>query len=197
MINCAQILGCKLKQVYEKVGWPLYAKFGHAFDGLKVAVESPDQVFEGILDVNNPEDKKFRDAVMSVVLSKLKPKPSKIRADFEITNFSGDGIDGIKSALKAGAEVGGKDVKINLVAPPLFVMQITTTDINSGIERLNNSLNAVQNKINEFGGTLSIKIAPRSVSAKDDQNLEALMEELREQNTEVSGDNEDEDEELY
>lgn len=196
MINCAQALGCKLKEVYEKVGWPLYAKFGHALEGLKMAVETPDEVFDGILDPNKPEDAQIRNVVMSVVLSKLKPKPSKVRADFEITNFAGDGIDGIKKALRAGIEAGGPEVTINLVAPPLFVMQTNTSDVNNGIAKLNEALKAIKTAITEIGGNLQVKIEPRSVSAKDDQTLMALMDELKAKNAEVSGDDEDE-EDMY
>lgn len=194
MINCAQALKCKLKDCYEKVGWPLYEKYGHAFDALKLAVEDPDTVFEGILDLNDPEDKRVRDVVMQIVLSRLKPKPSKVRADFEITNFAGDGIDGIKAALKAGLDaVPNTDVKITLVAPPSFVMQTTTSDVEGGIETLNKSLEAIRASITGFGGSLQVKIAPRSVSAKDDQSLQELLEDLKTKNMEVSGDDEEDE----
>mmetsp|Transcript_1591 Transcript_1591/g.5481 ORF Transcript_1591/g.5481 Transcript_1591/m.5481 type:complete len:202 (+) Transcript_1591:685-1290(+) len=199
MLNCAQVLKIPIRECYERVGWPLYRKFGHAFDGLKLATENPDVVFDGVLDPSaDLEDRKMKDTVMKVIMSRLKPKPSKVRADFELTNFSGEGIDGIKAALQAGlaASTTKDSVKINLVAPPLFVMQTTTTDVETGKENLTKCLNVIKETIAERGGVLQIKTAPRSVSAKDDQSLAALMEDLRVKNQEVAGDDDDEEEQI-
>lgn len=47
MRHVAEKHGIDMEDVYTRIGWPLYKKFGHAFDGLKLAITDPDAVFEG------------------------------------------------------------------------------------------------------------------------------------------------------
>lgn len=38
MRHVAEKENVSLEVLYEKVGWPLYAKFGHAYDAFKLAI---------------------------------------------------------------------------------------------------------------------------------------------------------------
>lgn len=37
--HVAEVKGLKLETLYEKIGWPLYKKYGHAYEGFKIALK--------------------------------------------------------------------------------------------------------------------------------------------------------------
>lgn len=55
---------------------------------------------------------------------RLTPQAMKIRADIEVNCFAYEGVEAVKHALYAGeaCKTEKADVKIKLVAPPLYVM---------------------------------------------------------------------------
>jgi len=53
------------------------------------------------------------------------------------------------------------ELKIKLVAPPLYVMFTTTLDKDRGIELLEKALAAIKAKITELKGNLIVKVAVR------------------------------------
>ena len=105
-------------------------------------------MFEGI-DVS-PE---MISIVVSYVKRKMAPQPVKVRSDIEVTCFEYDGIDAIKAALLAGQEKSTTEtpVKINLIAPPMYVMTCVTVDKDLGIETLNSANEAIRAYITEKG----------------------------------------------
>lgn len=38
MRHIAELQGRDLEEVYEKIAWPLYRKYGHAYDAFKMAI---------------------------------------------------------------------------------------------------------------------------------------------------------------
>ena len=74
------------------------------------------------------------DNVKKVLLENIKLKLTqqavKIRADIEVSCFTYEGIDAIKDALRAGIACSTDEVpiKINLIAPPLYVMTTSTPE---------------------------------------------------------------------
>ncbi|KAI3636664.1 hypothetical protein MIR68_005353 [Amoeboaphelidium protococcarum] len=195
-----------LEDIYTKVGWPLYKKYGHAYDAFKLAMHDQEAVFEGIFDLNTSEDVLLKKEIMSAIQKKMAPQVVKIRADIEVTCFSYDGVVGIKEALKAGQNISQEagsenteqrekvDIKIKLVAPPLFVLFCNTMDKVHGISLLERAIAEIDTTItNKFKGKCVVKMKPRVVSENEDMELAALMERLDAENQEISGD-EDSDE---
>jgi translation initiation factor 2 subunit 1 len=78
--------------------------------------------------------------------------------------------------------------QIKLVAPPLYVLYVTSLDKEKGIETLEKAINAIKAKITELKGNLVIKAAPRSVTESEDKEFDSMMAELERQNREVDGD---------
>lgn len=180
----------KIEQVCKKIIWPLYKKYGHCFDAFKLALTTPKEVFEG-LDI--PED--LLKPLLNLIEHRLKPKPSKIRADIEVNCFSSEGIDGIKKALKHGEKLQTKEMplKIQLVAPPAFVLLTTTTDVKSGISFLKKVIEEIDKEIQSVGGTLIVKQEPKTVTESDEKNFNAFLQQLKDKTEENEGDEEDEE----
>lgn len=127
----------------------------------------------------------------------MTPQPLKIRADIEMKCFQFDGVIHIKDAMRQAEAAGNDDcpVKIKLVAPPLYVLTTQTLDKEQGIAVLSRAIIACTEAIEKQKGKLAVKEAPRAVSERDDKLLAEHMAKLRQDNEEISGDEDSEEEE--
>lgn len=118
-------------------------------------------VFEGM----TIDEDVFRELKANIV-RRLTPQPVRIRADIEVTCFSKEGIDAIKTALnKAVAlETEAIPVKVKLVAPPLYVLLTTSTDKEGGIELLGKAVAEIEESIKNAGGNLQVKMKVRLIA---------------------------------
>jgi translation initiation factor 2 subunit 1 len=183
--HVAETVEVDMQDLYERWGWPLYRKYGHAYDGLRIAVNDPDTVLEG-LDITPAE----REELMRNVTRRLTPQAVKLRADIEVTCFEFEGIDALKYALTAGEKTSTEEcpVKIKLVAPPLYVVTTSALQKAKGIDALNIALEEVKREITVRNGKFVVKVQPRTVSDKEEKQLSAMLTELEDQNKEVAGD---------
>jgi translation initiation factor 2 subunit 1 len=94
------------------------------------------------------------------IARRLTPQPVRIRADVEVTCFSSEGIDAIKTALVQGEKLATEaiSIKVKLVAPPLYVLLTTTTDKQGGIDLLGKALEEIGTSIRAAGGEMRIKM---------------------------------------
>jgi len=147
--------------------------------------------------------KEIKEELVKNIQRRLTPQPVKLRSDIELTCFGYDGIDAIKSAIRAGEKVGADAVakagdnllvengalKIKLVAPPLYVITATSLDKDQGLILLSSSIEGVKAEIAKFKGDCVVKVPPRAVSERDDKELINMMDDLERQNKEIDGDN--------
>ena len=115
-----------LKDLYEKFGWDCYDRFGHAYEGFKVAMNDQEAFFK---DINVSEEE--REALLENIGKRLMPSAIKIRTEFELTCFAYEGIETIKKALlaaKAAVVEDNYDIKFKLIAPPIYNAEILTLD---------------------------------------------------------------------
>ncbi|KAJ3274411.1 hypothetical protein HDV01_003015 [Terramyces sp. JEL0728] len=192
MRHVADKLNMELEELYTLYGWPLYKKYGHAYDAFKTALVDDGKIFE---EMRMPEH--IQKELVSNIKRRLTPQPIKIRADIECSCFGYEGIDAVKAALKAGEDCSTSEIpiKIRLVAPPQYVMISNCVDKNLGIEVMNQAIAKIEEVVKSFTGSVTVKMMPRAVSENDDADLQKLMEEKELENKEVSGD-EDDDEDL-
>lgn len=190
MRHVSETCDIPLVDLYQRFGWDLYKKHRHAHDAFVKIVKDGEALLDGY-DI--PENAK--QALLTTIRRKLTPQPIKLRADVEVTCFGYEGIDAIKQALRAAEELGTEEMKIhiNLIAPPLYVMSTTSLNERAGIELLESACEVVRKVIIQNEGALRIKEAPRAVNKEDDTKLADLMAQLEKQNTEVAGDEPDED----
>jgi len=203
MRHVAETTPANLDDLYNYFGWPLYKKYGHAFEAFKQLVQDPesifgqfrtipeeggDAVFPAVLD--NAE---VREALLRNIQRRMTPQPLKIRADIELTCFQYDGVLHIKEAMRAGERGGTPDcpVKVKLVAPPLYVLTTQTLEKDLGIQTLHESVKLMAGSIEGAKGKLVVKEEPRAVSERDDRLLAEKMENLAKAQQEVDGDDSD------
>lgn len=189
MRNVADKHGIVLESLYESVGWPLYRKYGHAYDAFKLAITQPDSVFA---DITPPNSEVLKD-LLAQIGRRLTPQAIKIRADIEVTCFGYEGIDAIKTALRAADSVNTEDnkVQVKLVAAPLFVVLTNALDKVIGIKLLEDAIAEITKSIKAQGGNLVVRTSPRAQSEQDDLELQKMMEKAEAENLEVSGDEEE------
>jgi len=185
MRHVAEATQTPLEELYEKIAWPLDKKYGHSHDAFKISISNPDAWND--IDFPNETVKK---ELQQYISKKLTPAPTKVRADIEVTCFSYEGIGAVKTALRtAEAEnTPENQVKVKLVAPPLYVLTSQCLDKNVGIQQLQASIQRIEVKIKEAGGNCIVKMAPKAVTEHDDAILQELMEKRERENQEVSGD---------
>ncbi|VDP40322.1 unnamed protein product [Schistosoma mattheei] len=174
----------QLEELCRKTAWYFDRKTGRR------AGSSPEILDE--CDIDQPT----KEMLLTDIRHRLTPKAVKIRADFEVSCFTYDGIDAVKSALRSGLELNSDSlpIRINLIAPPLYVLTTQTMDRAAGLEQLHEVLDVIKKSIENQGGSFKIQQAPRVVSDTDDADLQRQMDELEKANREVSGDEDDEDE---
>lgn len=192
MRHVAESLHKDMESLYIQFAWPMYKKYGHAYDAFKLALSEPDTLFAEF-----PIEPEVKEVLVSNIKRRLAPQPMKIRADIEVTCFHYDGIDAIKEALKKGEEASTPDcpVKVRLVAPPLYVVVTTSLVKETGIKALNAAVEFIGQQIKKSKGELIVKVAPRTVQERDEKEFANMLEKLEKQNTDVPGDDDESGEE--
>ncbi|CAB0028066.1 unnamed protein product [Trichogramma brassicae] len=185
----------QLEELYQKTAWYFEEKYkkqkASAYDFFKQAVLDPKILAECDLD------EKTKEVLLNNIKRKLTSQAVKIRADVEVACYGYEGIDAVKTALKAGLALSTEDlpIKINLIAPPLYVMTTSTPEKTDGLKALQDAIAVIEEKINSLGGVFKIQMAPKVVTATDDAELARQMERAELENAEVAGDDDEEEEE--
>merc|ERR1711892_85937 len=194
--HVAEILGFKtneeLEDLYKKTAWYFETKSkkqGTAYDYFKQSVADPSLLNDLGLDEN------MKEVLVENIQRKLTQQAVKIRADFECSCFTYEGIDAVKEALRAGIDKGTEEIpiRINLIAPPVYVMTCSTPERSDGLALLNEGCKAVEEKIKGVGGNFAIQMAPKVVTATDEDELAARIRRAEEENAEVDGDDDDDE----
>ena len=79
-------------------------------------------------------------------------------------------------------------IRVQLIAPPLYVMTTTCLDKAAGMEAMNRAVAAAKAEIEARSGQLAVKTAPTVTSSRDDSELQRMLADLEAANAEVSGD---------
>mmetsp|Transcript_29351 Transcript_29351/g.95639 ORF Transcript_29351/g.95639 Transcript_29351/m.95639 type:complete len:339 (-) Transcript_29351:469-1485(-) len=195
---------CELEELYQSVGWPLYRKYGHAFEAFKMIVADPEAVFSGMTKtvVNEAGEEEevpaiseeLKETLVKTIRRRMTPQPLKIRADVELTCFAYDGVLHIKDAMRAAEKASTEDcvVKMSLVASPLYVLTTQTLDKDLGVSVLTKGVENALEYIEAQKGKLVIKEPPRAVSERDDRLLAEKMKR-EEELLNADGDSSDEE----
>jgi translation initiation factor 2 subunit 1 len=188
--HVAEQSGKPMLEINKMVTWPLAKKYKTAYEALRLAMANPDEIL-GPLNL----EPSIRSLFMADIKKRLTPQAVKIRADIEVSCFTVEGIDAVRSALMAGLKSGTEEIpiKINLIAPPLYVMLTSSLDKVAGIQALEKAITAIDEVIKARGGIMKIKMAPRATTSQEENALAKELERMEQENKEVDGDDEDGD----
>lgn len=148
----------QFEELCEKTAWHFDEKMKRqaaSYDIFKAAVNDP-----SLLDECGLDDK-TKDILLLHMKRRLMSQAVKVRADVEVGCCVYEGIDAVKNALRAGIACSTEDmpVKINLIAPPLYVVTTTTLDKDKGLEKLKEALDAIEKSIKAAGGIFNVQSA--------------------------------------
>jgi len=185
-----------IETLYEQSAWKLDKKFGgpaKSFDAFRGAITDRPEIFNEI-----ELEETLKNALVDNIRRRLTPQAIKIRADVEVACYAYEGINAVKDALRAGLAVSDEEleVKIHLIAPPLYVVSTTSLDKDKGIEILAKAIAAIKTVIVSKNGTMVVKMEPRAVSINDEKDLDAMMEKYDRENAEVNGDENENEEDV-
>lgn len=136
----------------------------------------------------------------------MAPQPVKLRADFELTCFTAEGIDAIKHALLTAKSTVNDDkievsvslifvihmlLQFKLIAPPHYRCETVTLDKAKGISKLEEALKVIEKAIKEKSGTFKLTNKPQVIGAKDEKDIEDIKAQI-ENNVESGGEDNEE-----
>ncbi|XP_014243906.1 eukaryotic translation initiation factor 2 subunit 1 [Cimex lectularius] len=184
----------QLEDLYQRTAWLFEEKTkkkASAYDFFKQAVLDNSILAECGL----PEQ--TQEVLLTNIKRKLTSQAVKIRADIEVACYEYEGIDAVKTALKAGLALSTEElpIKINLIAPPLYVITTATPDKAEGLKALQEAIEKIKEVIKQLGGVFQIQMAPKVVTATDEAELARQMERAEAENAEVAGDDDEEEDE--
>ncbi|KAI7867091.1 eukaryotic translation initiation factor 2 alpha subunit-domain-containing protein [Spinellus fusiger] len=180
-----------LKDLYVAIGWPLYKKFGHAFDAFKLAITDADSVFEGM--VIQPEILK---ELVSNIKRRMTPQPVKIRAQLDLRCTGMEGVNAIKAALVAGESQSTDQVpiKVTYLAAPFYVVTADALDKTAGFEVMELAVAAIKDTLESHKWSrFKVEKEAKLVSETDDRDFAELMAQAEKENELVSGDEDEGD----
>lgn len=180
----------QLEHLYEKTAWyfdRVAKQKAGSYDYFKKAITDP-----SVLDDCDITDE-VREKLLEDIRKRLTPSAVKIRSDIEVSCFGYEGIDAVKSALMEGVKCTTEEmpIKVNLIAPPHYVVTASTLERAEGIEAVNRVIETVRLAIEKLNGTYKTITPPKVVSDLEEEELKKRMEELGI----TEDDAEDEDEE--
>lgn len=108
-------------------------------------------------------DENTKEVLLCQVKRKLTSQAVKIRSDIECACYGYEGIDAVKEALKAGLALSTEElpIKINLIAPPLYVMTTSTPEKADGLKLLEDAIAVIKVTIEKLGGVFQVQMAVR------------------------------------
>jgi len=153
--HTAEVLGLKtneeFEELYDKTAWfydEKYKRAGAAYDVFARSVNDEHELDDCKVD---DETKKI---LLNNIRRRLTPQAVKCRADVEVACYGYEGVDAVKAALREGLNASTEEmpVKINLIAPPLYVVTATCLDRNEGLDALRNVIEKIKQGIEKYRG---------------------------------------------
>ncbi len=187
MSRVSDVLSIPLLQLHETITWPLYEKYGHAYDAFRLFKE-------GIIDLDFLDlSSLIKEHILENINKRLQHKIYKLRANIDLSCFTHEGIEAIKIALKEGKKVSDK-VSITLISHPTFLLSLDTFDKEDGLRLLNLVCSTIKLKIEELGGNMNLLFIKEEENEKKYKNeYESNYYENYTYNNEDNEDNEDDE----
>jgi len=193
MRHVAQTHEIPVNELSAKASWPLYAKYTDAFEAYKKHINQELDLWKE-LDFSQPGQDlssladKIKEDIELNLRRRLIQQTVRLRAKVEVSCSEYEGIDAVKEALLEGMKASKEEceVKINLVAHPLFVLTCTCREKTLGMSTLDSAMELIEKAIGERKGEFAIKAKPE-IMGQDEKAEEVSSDE------EASGEEEDQE----
>jgi len=193
MRHVAQTHDIPVNELCSKASWPLYKTHKDAFEAWKQHINEEINLWEEIdfskpgMDLSHLADK-IKEEIEMNLRRRLIQQTIRLRAKVDVSCSEYEGIDAIKEALLEGMKASKEDceVKINLVAHPLFVLTCTCKEKSVGMAALDNAMELIQAKIEASKGEFAIKAKPEMMGHDDKNEEEEDSEEGSDEEAEGS-----------
>lgn len=182
----------QLEDLYSRTAWYFDDKLGQkaaAYDIFKKAIAEPE-----VLDQCDV-DEKTKQLLLEDIRKRLTPQAVKIRADIEVSCFEYAGIDAVKAALTEGLKTSTESlpIKINLIAPPAYVVTTQTLERAEGLAAVNTALQNIKDSIEGAHGSFRITQEAKVVTEGEEKEMRRRLDLLELEADGEGGDEEDED----
>lgn len=165
-----------VEELCMKISWPLHKKYGNAYEAFRKHVNEEINVWDEI-DFSQPGDDlsdkavKLKEDIEVNLRRRLIQQMLRLRAKVEVSCTEYEGIDAIKKALLKGMEASKEEceLKIRLVACPLFILSCQCREKELGFGVLNEAMAFMKEAIEKEGGSFVIKVAPELVGREEDE----------------------------
>jgi len=160
MRHVAQTHDIPVNELCSKASWPLYKKkHKDAFEAYKQHINEEINLWDEIdfsqpgMDLSHLAEK-IKEDIETNLKRRLIQQTIRLRAKVEVSCSEYEGVDAIKEALLEGMKASKEDceVKINLVAHPLFVLTCTCKEKGVGMAALDHAMELIQAKIEASKG---------------------------------------------
>eukprot|EP00434_Breviolum_minutum_P036501 symbB.v1.2.032343.t1/scaffold3774.1/size50569/3 len=161
-----------------KASWPLYKnkKYADAFDAYKKHINEEINVWEEVdfsqpgMDLTHLADK-LKEDIETNLKRRLIQATIRLRAKIDVSCSTYEGIDAVKAALQEGFKASKEDceVKINLVAHPLFVLTCVCRDKQTGLATLDDAIERIKVSIESQKGEFDIRSKPEVMGQEEKQ----------------------------
>jgi translation initiation factor 2 subunit 1 len=156
-----QTLG--LPDMYQRIAWPMYHEFGHAFNGLEQAARNIEILQKYTLDQTTMNQ------LRQELEHRFQEKPKDVRCVVTVSCIGVDGVDAIKDALqkaeyecnaskgKAKAEAGGDDesetpLEITILRCPEYTISTTGLNIERQTKKIQQAIDLIKQSIESCDG---------------------------------------------
>lgn len=140
-------LNIPLSEIHREITWPLYKKYGSAYEAFFMYTDDSTSV---------PE---ICEEFGEIIKKRLESSSYKISTEIDVSCLKSEGIDSIKDSLNC-ALVEYPKLSITLIRSPSFLLSINDSDKENGIVILNNACEIIGNRIRELGGYMCVIVPP-------------------------------------
>jgi translation initiation factor 2 subunit 1 len=164
----------EVEELCNKIAWPLYKRYKDAYEAFRKHINEEINMWDEI-DFSQPGQdltdmaEKIKEDIETNLRRRLIQQQLRLRAKIECSCLEYAGIDAVKEALTKGLQVQKEEVelKINLVAHPVFVVTCTCRDKKLGMETIEESFKLIEECILSHGGTFKVAQMPTIVGDDD------------------------------
>lgn len=195
MRHVASLHNVDVDELCMKVSWPLQAKYPCAHEALRKHINEEMNMWDE-LDFSKPgEDltakaEALKEDIEVSLRRRLVTQVQRIRAKVDVSCSAFEGIDAIKEALMKGLSASTEEceIKIKLIAHPMFMLTCTTKDKQLGFTTIEQAMNLIKVHIESKEGEYEVRLNPELVGHEEKEDLIQSDESSGEEGDDKEGD---------